>query len=872
MSGTAGEPSPAQPAGRPRPARRFAGWRVWAMRLLLAVASPALLLAGLELGLRAAGYGWPAGFFRRLSTGAIGANDRFAHTFSTAPLGLRGEPLAMSPRKKPGALRIFILGESAAQGVPDASYSFGRILHAMLRRVRPEADVEVINTGVTAINSHIVRLIARDCARYEPDLFIIYMGNNEVTGPWGPGTIFRPFSGSLRLIRASIQARSLRTGQLIGSLLRGFGDDGPPAEWRGMEAGAGNVVPPHDPRRRTVYEHFRANLRDIIDIGRSAGAHVIVCTVGVNLRDCPPFASAHRPDLGDEDRARWRQHYDAGAAAEKAGDIARALACFEQAAAIDDGRADLVFRMARCHLAAGRVDVAKRLYGRARDLDALQFRTDSVINQTIRDIARSYGGRGVALADIEDVLTRPEHSPHGIPGRQMFWEHVHMTFDANHAIARELLPHVLAAMQPGRSVAATPPAVPDVDECRRMLAYTPFDRRRLTASMLEMISRPPFTAQIDHDIAVAAVLDALRSQAPTPADMRQSKAMYEQAIAARDGDWMLRLNFASLLLAMGDAPRAVSQMEEVLKVLPDERAIRLSAADAALAAGQLDRAERVYRELLQRDRSSAELHKRIGDVLLARGQVGESIGCYRRALELRARYHEAHLNLGTALRAAGDLDGAAREFRTAIEMVPDAAAHGALAGVLLRQGKAAEALAHYRAAVAIAPYSAAARNNLGALLLDMGYVNEATEHARAAVEADANYAKAYGTLGQALWRKGEMSEAAACLRKSIALGNRPPIVQSTLALILATASDTSLRNGNEALALAQEACALTNHQRAFDLEALAAAHAELGRFDEAVKIAQNARERAISAGSRRQAERIASQIESYAARRPWRAQ
>ena len=64
-------------------------------------------------------------------------------------------------------------------------------------------------------------------------------------------------------------------------------------------------VPADDPRLRIVHENYRRNLADICDIARRAGAEVVLSTVAVNLRDCPPFASRHRSDLPAEDLAKW---------------------------------------------------------------------------------------------------------------------------------------------------------------------------------------------------------------------------------------------------------------------------------------------------------------------------------------------------------------------------------------------------------------------------------------------------------------------------------------------------------------------------------------------------------------------------------------
>jgi hypothetical protein len=51
-------------------------------------------------------------------------------------------------------------------------------------RVRfPGWLVEVINTAMTAINSHVIREIAKDCVRLGADFWVVYAGNNEVVGP-----------------------------------------------------------------------------------------------------------------------------------------------------------------------------------------------------------------------------------------------------------------------------------------------------------------------------------------------------------------------------------------------------------------------------------------------------------------------------------------------------------------------------------------------------------------------------------------------------------------------------------------------------------------------------------------------------------------
>jgi len=61
----------------------------------------------------------------------------------------------------------------------------------MLRHQYPKTNFEVVVPAMPAINSHVVRVIAKSCARWQADLFILYVGNNEVVGPYGSGWAHR---------------------------------------------------------------------------------------------------------------------------------------------------------------------------------------------------------------------------------------------------------------------------------------------------------------------------------------------------------------------------------------------------------------------------------------------------------------------------------------------------------------------------------------------------------------------------------------------------------------------------------------------------------------------------------------------------------
>ena len=202
-------------------------------RLALAVAIPLGLFILLEGGLRLGGYGRRASFLvPDERPGYFRTNPDFASLFLPGNFDLRPLNLRIAARKAPNTVRIVVLGESAAQGIPVPAFAFAPQLRAQLRARYPGRDFEVIDTGIVAINSHVVYQVAREMARFEPDLFLVYMGNNEVVGPYGPGCAYLSQMPPLWVIRASVFARSTRTGQLVGSIIARLAPKGRrPAEW-----------------------------------------------------------------------------------------------------------------------------------------------------------------------------------------------------------------------------------------------------------------------------------------------------------------------------------------------------------------------------------------------------------------------------------------------------------------------------------------------------------------------------------------------------------------------------------------------------------------------------------------------------------------
>ena len=385
----------------------------------MALAGAPLLFFGLfELVLRLAGFGYPTAFLLKSSNRGeetFVQNNQFGWRFFGPRMARLPEAISIPRGKPPDTVRIFVFGESAAFGDPQPRFGLPRMLDAMLSLRHPGKKFEVVNAAMTGINSHVILPLARDCAKARGDVWVIYMGNNEVVGPFGPGTVFGNQTMPLPLIRAGLALKATRIGQCFDAW-RGAARKtaAGSAEWEGMRMFVKYKLAGSDPRLGAVYGNFGQNLKDLIAAGRNSGAKIVLSTVAVNLKDCAPFASLHRPDLSESRLNEWQRFFDAGEKAQESGDFRQAATDYDQAEPIDESFAELRFRRGQCALALHDIGAAQKEFAAARDLDALRFRCDSRLNGIIRQQAVG----DVALADGERALA--EASPDGIPGADFF--------------------------------------------------------------------------------------------------------------------------------------------------------------------------------------------------------------------------------------------------------------------------------------------------------------------------------------------------------------------------------------------------------------------------------------------------------------------
>jgi tetratricopeptide (TPR) repeat protein len=759
--------------------------RIWCYRLITLMGVPLIILLALESMLRLAGFGQPTAFLlpsENHGQKTYIQNDRFGWRFFGANMSRQPESISIARQKPPGNVRIFVFGESAAFGDPQPRYGLPRMLQAMLEQRHPGVTFEVVDAAMTAINSHTILPIARDCAKARGDVWVIYLGNNEVVGPFGAGTVFGPQAPPLPVIRASLALKATRTGQLMNSLLNALLPPPPSqSEWGGMEMFLNQRVRMDDPRMKNVYRNFQQNLADIIGEGTKSGAGIVLSTVAVNLKDCAPFASLHQLRLSVGELAEWETNFRGGVSAQKTGQFAEARTAFQRAAETDNSYAELHFRMGECDLATGDTVNAQTEFARARDLDALRFRCDSRLNDLIRQAARINEGKRVRLTDAEKDFAAA--SPDGLPGADLFYEHVHLTFEGNYLLAKDIAGQVEQLLPATVAPASRP--WPDIAHCARRLARTDRALQQALSEMRGRLADPPFTWQLNHADQMRRLAEKSRQLEPEDSSdsLQAAQSACEAAISGHPEDAMLYQQLAELKQAEGDFPGMSTAAKQSLDLVPSNTETWTLLGLALAQQQQLESAADAFKHLIVLNPEDVWGRQNLAICVKKLGRRDEAIQEFQRALKIKPRFGLAWLGLGQLYEEMGQTNKADPCFQKALaNPIHRADELTTLARFCQSRKWFAAAATNYAEAIELCPADPTLRMEAGEVLSGLNRHAEAAEQFKEAAQLSPNLGQAYFLCGMELGRLGKPDAAEPEFREAARL--MPGVVQAQLNLAI----------------------------------------------------------------------------------------
>jgi lysophospholipase L1-like esterase len=355
---------------------------------LTAALIPVLFFILLEIALRLFNYGYDNRQWIPAMEGKLYLNPeiarRYFYTVKRIPFS-NGD--IFDEVKKNNAFRVFVLGESSAAGYPFLPLgAFSHYLSDRLRLFYPSSKIEVINIGLTAVNSFTLRDLFPGILDQKPDLILIYTGHNEYYGALGIGSM-ESLGTSREMINLILYLNKYKTIELLRNAI----------QWgmklfSGEERGTGTLMSRMAKDQFIEYKsetyekgiaQFEENIKDMLQMAKEKNVPVILSTLVSNLRDQPPFISIKSDKFPG---------------------------------------ADKIYIQAKAELNLNNFKKADSLFRFAKDLDGLRFRAPEELNFVIRSLCKEFN---LPLVDIDSAFA--SISPGYITGDNMMTDHLHPT-------------------------------------------------------------------------------------------------------------------------------------------------------------------------------------------------------------------------------------------------------------------------------------------------------------------------------------------------------------------------------------------------------------------------------------------------------------
>lgn len=359
-----------------------------------------------------------------------------------------------------------------------------------------------------------------------------------------------------------------------------------------------------------------------------------------------------------------------------------------------------------------------------------------------------------------------------------------------------------------------------------------------------------------------------RARALVALDRRgEALADLDRAVRLKPDDPAAYAERAELLFRQKSHDAAAADCDTVLSLDPGWAAVHGLRAQCYAAAGRTDQALADFTAAIAGDPANA------ANYLLARANLhldgeryAEADADCTAALQLDPENAAAFRTRGLARRARGDLAAALPDLSEAVRLDPNAVLTR-LARASVWQALGQPDLAEEDADEVIRRAASEHAHSLrGMCRLDRGDEEGAMADFAEAIRLSPNDPTRYGIRAAAHVFYGRYADAVRDYLEALKRAPDDPDTFNQLAWLWATAPDPQVRNGERAKECAVRACELTDWQVPGPLDTLAAASAECGEFDAAVRW----QEKAIERASPELAGEYAARLELYRRGEPYR--
>lgn len=559
--------------------------------------------------------------------------------FSTAPNKMQWFNSQSFPVKKDkNVTRIFCIGGSTTYGRPyDDRTSFCGWLRRFLPAVDPSRNYEVINAGGISYASYRAARLMEELVNYEPDLFIIYSGHNEFL----ESRTYNQFLKVPKFLRSlAVLSSRTRIYSVLSDLINNQNEVLPTEVTALLDQSVGpDDYHRDDELRDAIIDDYKTSLSRMVHISEGEGTKTILVTPASNLRDFSPFKSEPSYNLSPVEINQVDSLKLAVTKILEEGNEGLAEETAREALTIDSRDPELLYLHAKALFALGRIDEARDAFIKSRDEDVCPLRALTPIREIVTNIAQN---KNTGFVDFVQIVN--ENSPNGIPGAELFLDHVHPTIDGHRQLALAIIQEMLQEGILSQSMTWNEETIAEISD-------------ELNGSLDEKT----------HAIALRNLSKVLLWGGKN----EEAKRLVDLATTMMPEDSESHAQEGILLWRSGDKEAALIQFQEALRLAPWNAVIHQKLGVLLSELGRMNEAKRALEEAVRLDAKLINLHYDLGIVLHALGKNKLAESAYRTAIKQNPNHAEAYNNLGTIFGQSGNHKAAFEMFTKALQLKPD---------------------------------------------------------------------------------------------------------------------------------------------------------------------------------------------------------
>jgi Flp pilus assembly protein TadD len=394
-----------------------------------------------------------------------------------------------------------------------------------------------------------------------------------------------------------------------------------------------------DELRAAIINDFKTNIRRMTNIGREAGARMILVAPASNIRDFSPFKTESSSKLSDEEVKQVNMLKQMVRSAIKEEDYVRAVSVAKNALAIDERDADLLYRYGRALYALDRIDEAQSAFKQARDEDVCPLRALTPFSRIVSDIAQD---RSTGFVDFNRIVK--EQSLNAIPGSDLFLDHVHPTIEGNRLLALAIIEEMI------KDGMVSPVAG--------------WNESKITEISENLVNG---LDEKDHAMALRNLSKVLAWAGKE----EESRRLVNRALDIIPGDSEAHAQKGALLMQAGNKKAALEHYREAARLNPWNARVHHNYGVLLSELGYLAEAREEIESAIRLDSKLDNVHYDFGIVLQGLGRLKQAEVAYRNALEQDPNHAETYNNLGVIFAQMGNLKAAYENFTQALKLDPD---------------------------------------------------------------------------------------------------------------------------------------------------------------------------------------------------------